>query len=177
VSAVFPAAIAAVSSSDFVSSAQVESPCLLQVSSVATIGEDLGPVVLRNMGSKPLRLRAEMLAEGGNNMPGSECWHEIAIYGTETGQVAVALRLLRAAAGDIGVHRAQIFEDIDAAATWLEQFDTSADLAPDFDVADRRQSTATVVLKAASLRERAERLDRAYRGLLGELLYRLELNT
>jgi hypothetical protein len=33
-----------------------------------------------------------------------------------------------------------------------------------------------VTLKAASLRERAERLDRGYRGLVGEILYRLELD-
>jgi hypothetical protein len=38
-------------------------------------------------------------------------------------------------------------------------------------------STASLAVKAASLRERAERLDRAYRGLVGEILFRLEADA
>lgn len=175
-SAGYSAAMAAVGSSDIASPPEVDLPRLLQMASATGRRSDPDVVILRNFGSKPLRLHAEMLAEGGNRVPGAGYWHEIAIYSADDGQVAVALRLLRSETGDLGVHRAKLFDDIGAAATWLEQFDTSVDLAADFDVADRQLSTACVTLKAASLRERAERLDRGYRGLVGEILYRLELD-
>jgi hypothetical protein len=35
-------------------------------------------------------------------------------------------------------------------------------------------SAVCVAVKAAALRDQAERLDRAYRGLIGEVLFRLE---
>jgi hypothetical protein len=43
-----------------------------------------------------------------------------------------------------------------------------------FDVADPSLTGATLAVKAASLRDRAEDLRRAYQSLIGELLYRLE---
>lgn len=131
------------------------------------------PVLLRNIGGKPLRFYGELLAEGSNRNEGASQWHELALYRTGVDQIAVALRLQRAGAEDIGVHRARLFADLDEAALWLEQFDCSKDLAADFDVADRSLSTISVSLKAASLRDRVERLDRAYRGLVGEILFRL----
>lgn len=134
---------------------------------------DVTTVLLRNVGGKPLRVRAELLAEGRSRDGDQAMWHEVAIYRTDVGQIAVALRFMRRGA-DVGIHRARLFDGLDAAATWLEQFDPSADLSADFDVSDNRLSAASVALKAASLRERAERLDRAYRGLVGEILFLLE---
>ncbi len=138
---------------------------------------ETGWKLLRNLGGRPMRLRAELLAEGSNRELGAPLWHEVALYRTDSGQIAVALRLLRADSVDLGVHRARLFDTLDAAASWLESFDTSADLAADFDVADRGLSAASVTLKAAALRERAEALDRAYRGLVGEILFRLETDS
>jgi hypothetical protein len=66
---------------------------------------------------------------------------------------------------------------MDDAATWLETFDPIADLSADFDVSDIRLSAARVALKASALRDRAERLDRAYRVLVGEVLYRLATDS
>jgi hypothetical protein len=147
------------------------------LSPVARLVPELGDavlVLLRNIGGKPLRLRASLLAEGGSRADNVACWHEIAIYRIESGQIAIALRFLRFGSSDIGVHRAKVFEDLDAAATWLEHFDPSVDVAAGFDVAEHGVSGAGVVVQAAALRERIERLDRAYRGLVGELLFRLE---
>ncbi len=133
-----------------------------------------GWVLLRNLGGRPLRVRAELLAEGSNRELGAPAWHEVAIYRSDTGQIAIALRLLRRDALDLGVHRAKLFDTLDAASDWLETFDTSADLAVEFDVADRSVSAACMTLKAAALRERAEAINRAYLGLIGEILFRLE---
>jgi hypothetical protein len=147
---------------------------VLQLSGVnAPVEDGPQPIILRNIGCKPLKLHAELLAEGASRQPGAVSWHEIALYRTEAGQIAVALRLLRPLPGDLGVHRARLFEDLDAASDWLEQFDTSVDVEADFDVADRGLSTASMTMQAAALRERAERLDRGYRCLVGEILFRL----
>ena len=134
-------------------------------------------ILLRNRGGRPLRLQATLLAEGGNRQPGVTHWHEMALYRTDAGQIAVALRLLSSLPGECGVHRARVFGDIDAACGWLEQFDVAADLDAGFDVADQRLSGPGLAVEAASLRGRAERLDRAYRGLVGEILFHLEQDS
>jgi hypothetical protein len=140
--------------------------------SFAPRGNDGGPVQLRNAGGKPLRVRAELLAEGSSRDGTAAPWHEIALYRTEAGEMAVALRL-HCAGCDIGVHRARLFPSLDEAASWLEGFDPAGDLAADFDVSDGTLSAAIVTLKAAALRERAARLDRGYRTLVGELLFQI----
>jgi len=137
-------------------------------------GGEVPVLVLRNSGGKPLRLRAEILAEGSSRRAGACVWHETAIYRTHDGAWAVALRFLSAAGMEGGVHRARLFATEDEAATWLESFDPACDLSADFDVSDPALSVAQVALKAAALRDRAERLVRAYRVMIGELLYRLE---
>ncbi len=137
-------------------------------------GSDLALVVLRNSGGKPVRLHAELMAEGSSRYQGSMLWHELAIYRAEDGAVAVAVRFMAASGTEAGVHRALLFDTADAAANWLETFDPAFDLSADFDVSDTRVSVAAVALKAASLRDRAERLTREYRVLVGEVLFRLE---
>ncbi len=136
-------------------------------------GSEGGLVVLRNNGGKPLRLRGELLAEGSSRCAEERMWHEIALYQAADGAVAVAIRFFGGAA-ETGVQRARLFPTMDEACAWLEAFDPSFDLAADFDVADPGISVARVALKAAVLRDRAERLTRGYRGLVGEVLYRLE---
>jgi hypothetical protein len=171
--AAYSAASAALLEPDTLTDPLMDRPPLLLPLGRAPRG-DADSLLLRNVGGKPLRLRAELLAEGSNRAPEAACWHEVAVYRTDVGQTAVALRFMRPGGAENGVHRARVFEDMDAAATWLEGFDPAADLSADFDVSDTRISTARIALKAAALRDRAERLDRAYRGLIGEVLFRLE---
>ena len=154
--------------------APMDRPLRLALPSRPARGGDPDSLLLRNAGGKPLRLRAELLAEGSSRVPEAAFWHEVALYRTDAGQTAVALRFMRPGGAENGVHRARVFEDMDDAATWLECFDPAVDLSADFDVSDTRVSAACVALKAAALRDRAERLDRAYRGLVGEVLFRLE---
>jgi hypothetical protein len=137
-------------------------------------GGEVPALVLRRSGGKPLRLQGEILAEGSSRRPGAASWHETAIYRTHDGACAVALRFLSAAGMEGGVHRARLFTTEDEAAIWLEHFDPTCDLDADFDVADPCMSVAKVALEAAALRDRAERIARAYRVMIGELLYRLE---
>ena len=171
-SAAYSAASAAFIESEPASAA--DRALALPVPALGVRSQPAGSVLLRNVGGKPLRLRADLLAEGSSRASNLGFWHELALYRTDSGQIAVALRLLRAGGAETGVHRARVFEDMDCAATWLEGFDPANDLSADFDVSDMRISAACVTLKAAALRDRADRLERAYRGLVGEMLFRLE---
>jgi hypothetical protein len=146
---------------------------VLPMATLFTRGTD-DLIVLRNSGGKPLRVQGILIAEGSSRGPHSTAWHEIAIYRVASGGVAVAIRFLGASGAACGVHRARLFDSTDEACGWLESFEPAFDLGADFDVSDARASSAAVSLKAAALRDRAERLEREYRALVGEVLFRLE---
>ncbi len=129
--------------------------------------------LLRNSGGKPVRVHGDLIAEGSSRTVASTSWHEVAFYRMAGGATAVAIRFMRGGSA-CAVHRARLCTTNDEAATWLEEFDPSCDISADFDVSDRRMSAASVALKAASLRDRTERLDREYRALVSEVLFRLE---
>jgi hypothetical protein len=134
---------------------------------------DARSVLLRNSGSRPLRVRGELIAEGSSWAMGNPCWHELSLYRCEGGQIAIAQRTRHQSAPEGGLHRAVLRADMEETCAWLEAFDASADLDAGFDVADMNTSTATIGLKAAALRDRADRVVREYRCLVGELLDRL----
>lgn len=138
-----------------------------------------GRIALRCGGGKPLRFDGELIAEASSQTSHSPLWHEIQIYECGTGGYVLGLRLCQApepqaAQANAATSRALQFEDLDALALWLEQFDPTADLHAGFDVADPQAFAAEITLKAASFRERAALLRAAWRALIGELLYRLE---
>jgi hypothetical protein len=137
-------------------------------------GAEPGVVALRVSGGKPLRIRGTLLAEGHSWATGTIAWHEVALWRREGGEVAVAIRTLRKAANEADVHRAELFPNLPEALTWLEGFDPTADLSPDFDPNDRGLSALEVTLRAAALRGRAEEVARQWRALLGEMLFRLD---
>jgi hypothetical protein len=133
-----------------------------------------GVVTLRISGGKPIRMRAELVAEASSWMTGATAWHELTLYRRESSGFAVGIKTCRGTAGINNVFHAQIFADLDAALTWLEEFDPTADLDVDIDASDRSISTTDIALRAAALRQRADRLDLQYRSMIGELLYRLD---
>jgi hypothetical protein len=135
---------------------------------------DPNSVALRNSGGKPVRVAGELIAEGSSRSGNGASWHELAIYRAPSGKFAVAIKFLRDHGAGCGVHRARLFDDIESASSWLEEFDPSFDISADFDVSDRSISAATMALKAAWLRDCADRLQREYRSLVGELLFRIE---
>lgn len=131
------------------------------------------PIVLRVSGGRPLRLPATLLAEGTSWSPRIPAWHEVSLHAGAGGEVALGIITFRKSANEADVHRAELFPSLDAALTALEAFDPTADLATSIDAADRRVSGAVVALQAAVLRQQADGLTRQWRGMLGELLYRL----
>jgi hypothetical protein len=137
----------------------------------AALHSDGQPIALRVTGGKPLRFRGELLAEASSRRGAAPAWHDISIYRCENGDFAASLRLRGT---PTETDRAARFPGLEALETWLEAFDPTADLQIGFDVADPALTGTTLAVKAASLRDRAEDLRRAYQALIGELLYRLE---
>ncbi|MBK1660064.1 hypothetical protein [Paracraurococcus ruber] len=138
---------------------------------------DMDDVTLRISGGKPLQMRAALLAAGSGWSPRLAAWHEVAVYRRDGGDVAVAVTALQKAPGDAASHRAELFPTLDDAAQWLEEIDPLADLPVDLDPSDPRLSGAELALRAAALRLRADAVGRAWRALIGDLLYRLHTGT
>ncbi len=133
-----------------------------------------GNVILRLSGGKPMHMRAELLAECSSWTPGAPAWHELAVYGRETGDFAAAIKTCRAPMGGSDVFHARVFTDLEAALSWVQGFDPTADLGADIDSSDRRISTTDIALRAATLRQQADRVEQQYRAMVGELLYRMD---
>ena len=129
-------------------------------------------VTLRISGGKPLRIVGVMIAEATSWSPSVPAWHEVSLYRTQGQECAASIRMLKKAMGETDIHHAELFASIEDALNWLEEFDPTADLAPDFDASDRRVSTAEIALFSAALRQHADAVTRQWRGLIGELLYR-----
>lgn len=129
-------------------------------------------ITLRVSGAKPVRTHGTMIAEASSWAPSTPAWHEVALYRTTDDECALSVRLLKKSAGETDIHHAEIFVSIEDALSWLEEFDPTADLAPDFDASDRSVSTTEIALRSAALRQQVDAVARQWRGLIGELLYR-----
>jgi hypothetical protein len=132
-------------------------------------------VSLRVSGGKPLRMQAQLLAEGTSWAPGTAAWHEIALYRRSLGEFAVAIKTFKKASAETDVFHAEVFPNLDEAMGYLETFDPTADLSVDLDASDRRVSAADIALRAAALRQRTDEITRQYRALVGELLFCLDI--
>jgi hypothetical protein len=136
-----------------------------------------GVVTLRISGSKPIRMRAELLADCSSWSSGASAWHEVLVYRRQAGDFAVGIKTCRTSGGAGDVFHARIFADLDAALGWLQAFNPTADLDADIDSSDRRISTTDIALRAATLRQQTDRVEQQYRVMIGELLYRMDLGA
>jgi hypothetical protein len=135
-----------------------------------------GFVILRQSGGRPLRIRGELIADCTSWMPLAPAWQELKIYSCMNGQVALALRTCRGEKRDGDVFRAQIFLSLEEALLWLQEFNPATDLFADLDASDRRATATDIALRAAALRQRADWVELLYSSMIGELLYRLDIN-
>jgi hypothetical protein len=141
-----------------------------------TLASDLDDAVtLRTTGGKPLRIRAELLAEARTWRAGAHSWHELLLYRRESGDYAVGLKSCSDEPGAGDVFHAQLLPDLESALSWIQAFDPTADLTADIDASDRKISATDIALRAAALRQRADQVATRYRTMVGELLYRIDL--
>jgi hypothetical protein len=128
-------------------------------------------------GGKPLRLTGRLIAECSSWSANVLYWHDLTIYQCDGGNICVGLRSCRESSGEHDVFQARSFLTVDAAMSWLLEYDPTADLPVDIDVSDRRISAVEIALRAAVLRQRTDRLQLQYRSMIGELLYQLDLGA
>lgn len=131
-------------------------------------------VTLRQSGGKPIHVQAELIAECSSWWPGAPAWHELALYRRDNGEFAVGIRTCRTPMGGSDAYHARLFPDQEAALAWLQALDPTADLGADIDSSDRRISTTDIALRAATLRQQADRVEHQYRAMIGELFYRMD---
>jgi hypothetical protein len=115
-------------------------------------------VTLRISGSKPLHIRAELVAQCSSWSSGAPAWHELVLYQADAGAFAAGVRTCRGPMGGSDVFHARMFPDLDTALAWLQGFSPTADLGADIDSSDRRISTTDIALRAATLRQYADRV-------------------
>ena len=130
--------------------------------------------MLRVSGGRPLHLRGHLLAEASSWSPGAPAWHEMALYQCDGGEIVAALRFCTQPAGAGDLCQARPFATLADAADWLGGIDATADIAIDLDASDRRLSGVEIALRAAALRQRADRVERQYKAMIGELLFCIE---
>jgi hypothetical protein len=131
-------------------------------------------VTLRLSGGKPMHLRATLVADCSSFSAGAPAWHELALYSRADGGYAASMRTCRAPMGRSDVFHAHLFPDLEKVLDWVEQFDPTCDLDADIDSANRQISTTDIALRAATLRQHADRVSQQYRAMIGELFYRME---
>jgi hypothetical protein len=131
-------------------------------------------VTLRLSGGKPMHMRAELLAECSSWSAGAPAWQELALYRRDSGDFAAGIKTCRGPMGGSDVFHARVFADLDTALGWVQGFDPTADLGANIDSSDRRISTTDIALRAATLRQQADRVEQQYRAMVGELLYRMD---
>lgn len=158
------------------SAAVLDRPAVQRLDGEVPSGAHSGmqPVSLRVSGGKPMRLRAQALAEGNSWRLGTHAWHEVQMFRRDTGEYVVGIKCFKKAAGDADIFHAELFPNLEEAVAFLEGFDPTADLSVDIDASDRSVSAAEIALKAAALRQRADEITRQWRALVGEMLYRLD---
>jgi len=132
-------------------------------------------VTLRVSGSRPIRMCGELLAECSSWSPGAPAWHELVVYRRQTEDFAAGIKTCHGSRDGAEVFHARIFPDLNAALGWLQAFNPTADLGADIDSSDRRISTTDIALRAATLRQRTDRVEQQYRVMIGELLYRMDV--
>ena len=131
-------------------------------------------VTLRQSGGKPVHMQADLLAECSSWWAGAPAWHELSLYRRDSDDFAVGIKTCRGPMGGSDVFHARVFPDMEAAMAWVMAFDPTADLGADIDSSDRRISTTDIALRAATLRQQADRVEQQYRVMIGELFYRLD---
>jgi hypothetical protein len=125
-------------------------------------------------GGKPIRFRGSLLVEASSWTTEAPVWHEIVLYERDTMDYIAGIKTCRSPASN-DVFHATAFGELESVLTWIEEFDPMADLVADLDASDRRISTTDIALRAAALRQRADRVVLQYRTMVGEILYRIDL--
>ncbi len=108
---------------------------------------------------------------------GRPVWHDLNIYRTTKGAIVVELTAKRALPDHQDVAHVKTFDDLDAAATWLEAYRTVDDVPVPPGLGSGDAALPWAVLQAVQLRQSIDRLEGDYRTLLSEVFAALDLTV
>jgi len=146
---------------------------------------------LRRTVRKPVRFEGWQLIEAvgsphgapGSHAPGSHTdalasnhvRHELNVYRTTKGGIVVELIARRHSPEHQDLFRVKTFEDLSAAAAWLEAHRASEDVPIPNQLGSTDAGLTWAVLQAVQLRQCIDRIEANYQALLSEVFAALEL--
>lgn len=130
---------------------------------------------LRRTGRKAVRFDGWQLVEAVGNGSGRHVWHDLNIYRTVKGCVIVELIVRRGQPEHQDVFHVKTFDDLGAAACWLETYRSADDVPIPAGLGEVDTALPWAVLQAVQLRQSIDRLESDYQALLSEVFGALDL--
>ncbi len=129
---------------------------------------------LRRTGKRSFAFDGTLVAMTCGVTPALPFWYEINVYRAAAGGWVSDIRLFNKAEGSSDVFRVAEHADLDGVLDHLEHYDPTGDLTPERALTDPTTSNAALALLTARLQMQVNQIGDHYRGLLAELLHRLE---
>jgi hypothetical protein len=130
---------------------------------------------LRRTGRKAVRFQGWQLIEAIGSDGNRDVWHDLNIYRTVKDAIVVELIVRRGLEGQQDTCHVKTFEDLPAAAAWLENYPAAEDAPIPPGLGSNDIALAWAVLQAVQLRQCIDRLASNYQTLLTEVFAALEL--
>ena len=130
---------------------------------------------LRRTGRKAVRFDGWQLIEAIGSAGGRHVWNDLNVYRTVKGCVVVELIARRQAPEHQDLFYVKTFEDMNAAATWLEAYRPANDVPIPAGLGEVDTALPWAVLHAVQLRQTIDRLEADYHAMLSEVFAALDL--
>jgi hypothetical protein len=136
---------------------------------------------LRRTGRKAVRFTGWQMVEArGSASPSASAgtmWYDLALYRSVADAIIVELVARRHLMDEPDLCRVEVFQDIQDAASWLEEYPCAQDVPIPATLAAGDAPMAVSVLQAVQLRQRIARINDDYQGLLSEVFEALDITT
>ena len=130
---------------------------------------------LRRTGRKAVRFDGWQLIEAIGSAGGRHVWNDLNIYRTVKGCIVVELIVRREAPEHQDLFHVKTFEDMNAAAAWLEGYRAADDVPIPAGLSQVDTALPWAVLHAVQLRQTIDRLEADYHAMLSEVFAALDL--
>jgi hypothetical protein len=130
---------------------------------------------LRRTGRKPIRFDGWQLVEAVGATVAGHVRHDLNVYQTVQGSYVVELIVRREMPDYQDLYRVKTFEDLSAAAAWLEAHPAGDDVPIPDGLANLDTALPWAVLHSVQLRQCIDRIEADYHALLSEVFAALDL--
>ena len=132
-------------------------------------------LTLRRTGRKAVRFDGWQLIEAIGSDGSRPVWHDLNVYRTVKGCIVVELIVRRGQPDQQDAAQVKTFEDMAAAAAWLEAYRPSDDVPIPPGLGGTEVALPWAILQSVQLRQSIDRLEADYRALLSEVFAALDL--